>query len=73
VDRNLILDRIWQASESEELIPTCSWCGRVCIDGEWVEPTHGSLDTIDQPMTLSHSICPTCAESGAAARFANPN
>lgn len=73
MDRNLILDKIWEASESGALIPSCAWCGRVCVDGEWVEPTHGSLDTIDQPMTLSHSICADCAESSEAARFANPS
>ena len=60
MDPNVILAKIWEASETGALIPSCAWCGRVCIDGEWVEPG-GSLATIDQPMTLSHSICPTCS------------
>jgi hypothetical protein len=72
VDRNVILDRIWEASESGRLITACAWCERVCIDREWVEPTHGFLDTIDQRMSLSHSICPICAASDAAARFRKP-
>jgi hypothetical protein len=63
MDRNLILDKLWEASESGKLITACAWCDRVCIDGEWVEPTHGSLDTVDQRVTLSHSICPSCAEA----------
>jgi len=64
VDRNVVLQKIWEAAESGELIPVCAWCGRVRIDGEWVEPPHGSLDTVDQRMSLSHSVCPDCAEAG---------
>lgn len=64
MDRNLILDKLWEASESGRLTTACAWCERVRIDGQWLELTHGALDTIDQRMTLSHSICPTCAKTG---------
>jgi len=67
VDQSVILAKIWEASESGELIPACAWCERVCIDGEWVLPTQGSLDTIDRRTTLSHSICPTCSRKRGAA------
>jgi hypothetical protein len=60
LDRNEFLTRMWAASEEGELISTCAWCGRMRLDGEWVKPPSGALLTVDQPMTLSHSICPTC-------------
>lgn len=63
MERNEILTKVWEASESGALIPSCAWCGRVRIDGEWVDPPGRSLATIDQPMMLSHSICPTCFET----------
>jgi len=63
MDRNAVLAKIWEAYEAGAYIPACAWCGRVCLDGEWVEPPVGALSTIDAPMTLSHSICPRCVEA----------
>jgi hypothetical protein len=67
LDRNDVLAHLWKASEAGALISTCAWCGRVRIEGEWVAPPVGALSTIDEPMSVSHSICPRCAEEQAAA------
>jgi hypothetical protein len=61
LDRNDFLAHIWAASESGKLIPACAWCGRLSIEGQWVAAPAGALLTIDERMTLSHSICPSCA------------
>lgn len=63
MDRNTVLAKIWEAYESGGFVPTCAWCRRVCVDGEWVELEAGALSTIDAPMTLSHTICPDCTEA----------
>ncbi len=68
MDRNEALAKMWEAYETGELIPACAWCGRLRIEGEWLDPPHGALSTIDEPMTLSHTICPRCAESQRAPR-----
>jgi len=62
MERNEILARLWQAAETGDLVPLCAWCGRLRIDAEWIEPPKGALATVDQEMTLSHSICPACSE-----------
>ena len=49
-------------SESGVLIPMCAWCERIELEGEWVEPPRGALDAIDTRNSVSHSICPACAE-----------
>lgn len=46
--------------EAGEMVPTCAWCGRVNLDGEWLPIPRVALDAIDAPNTLSHSICPDC-------------
>jgi hypothetical protein len=66
MDRNEVLARIWGAYQAGDLIPACSWCGRVRLEEEWLDPPHGALSTIDEPLTLSHSICPSCTEAQPA-------
>lgn len=66
MDRNEVLAKIWEAYEAGALIPACAWCGCVFIHGQWVAPPYGALSTIDEPMTMSHSICPRCGEAQPA-------
>ncbi|HLY95269.1 MAG TPA: hypothetical protein VKP14_10520 [Gaiellaceae bacterium] len=63
MERNEVFDKIWEAYEAGQLIPACAWCNRVRIGEEWLKPENGTLSTIDERMTLSHSICPGCAET----------
>ena len=66
MERSEIQAKIWEAYESGSLISACAWCDRLCLDGRWVDPPHGALMTIDASVTLSHGICPSCAEVQAA-------
>ncbi len=68
MDRNEFLTNIWEIAEAGGLLTSCSWCGRVRIKGVWVAPPPGALSTIDEPMTLSHSICPKCSGAQPAPR-----
>lgn len=68
MDRNEFLTNIWQVAEAGGLITSCSWCGRVRLEGAWVKPPRGALSTIDEPLTLSHSICPNCAGAQPSAK-----
>jgi hypothetical protein len=61
LDRNEIRAHIWKVAETGGLLTACSWCGCVLVRGMWVVAPPGVLLTIDEPMTLSHSICPRCA------------
>ena len=61
MERSEFLSLIWEAYESGDLLPICAWCQQVRVQDEWVVAPPGTLETIDRPMTLSHSICPTCA------------
>ena len=64
LDPNEFLAHIWNAYETGALVALCAWCGRVRIqEGLWVAPPQGALSTIDEQMTMSHSICPTCTEA----------
>lgn len=63
MERSEFLSIIWDAYESGDLLPICAWCEHVRVEGEWVVAPHGTLETIDRPMTFSHSICPTCTET----------
>jgi hypothetical protein len=58
--------RAWQpvfASVREVLgDDICAWCARIVIDGEWLLPPRAALTAIDARLTLSHSICPRCAQ-----------
>jgi hypothetical protein len=63
LDPNAFLAYIWDAYEAGAILALCAWCGRVRIqEGQWVAPPPGALSTIDERMTMSHSICPRCAE-----------
>jgi hypothetical protein len=66
VERSEFLSIIWEAYESGDLIPICAWCQRVEVQGEWVFAPPGTLETIDRPMVLSHSMCPTCSANTPA-------
>jgi hypothetical protein len=57
-----VLRRVLAAYEAGELITTCAWCARIVIDGEWLLPPRAALTAIDARLTLSHSICPWCAQ-----------
>ncbi len=48
--------------EAGDMVTTCAWCLRVEIDGEWLLAPSAALTAIEATYTLSHSICPTCAE-----------
>jgi hypothetical protein len=48
--------------EAGELITMCAWCRRVEFDGEWLLAPRAALTSIDSLYTLSHSICPDCAD-----------
>ena len=61
MNRSEVFAKVWESFETGELVVVCSWCGRVCLNGEWVGPTPGVLSTLDQALALSHSICPACA------------
>jgi hypothetical protein len=40
----------------------CAWCRRVELEGEWLLAPRAALTAIDALFTLSHSICPICAD-----------
>ena len=63
MERTEVFDKIWEAYEGGQALPACAWCSRVRIGEEWIEPENGTLSTIDERMTLSHTICPGCAEA----------
>jgi hypothetical protein len=52
--------------EAGELVTVCAWCERVEIEGEWVLTPRAAVTAIDSQYTLSHSICPACANARAA-------
>ena len=56
-----VMERVLAMADAGVLIPMCAWCGRIELDGEWVQPPQGALDVIDVRNAVSHSICPTCA------------
>jgi hypothetical protein len=63
LDRSEIQAKIWETYESGELIRACAWCTRLCLDGEWVLADRDALRSIDALVTLSHGICPSCAQT----------
>lgn len=70
MNRGEITDRIWDAYDAGTIIPACAWCERLRIDDEWLELDRGVLAMIDARMTLSHSLCPRCAETQLAPKGA---
>jgi hypothetical protein len=65
-DTQQVMRRLLDIYESGDLITTCAWCGRVVLDGEWLFAPRAALTAIDSVRTLSHTICPTCAERSSA-------
>ena len=60
MERSEIQIKLSEACESGNLIVACAWCGRLCLDGEWVHVAQGTLSTINSTLMLSHGICPSC-------------
>ena len=54
--------RILASYEAAELITARAWCRRVDLDGEWPLVPRAALAAIDQRHSLTHSICPSCAD-----------
>jgi hypothetical protein len=47
--------------EAAELIVACAWCRRVVFGDAWQLAPRAALVAIDEQLTLSHSICPSCS------------
>ncbi|HUH16308.1 MAG TPA: hypothetical protein VML35_10530 [Gaiellaceae bacterium] len=47
--------------EAADLIISCAWCRRVVFDDAWQRAPRAALAAIDEQLTLSHSICPSCS------------
>lgn len=58
--------KIWDLFEAGNVVPVCAWCGRVRVDGEWDWAPTGAMTAIE-PISLTHSICPSCAAAQARA------
>jgi hypothetical protein len=66
MDPSEVTSRIVAAYEAGEVITSCAWCGRITLDGEWVEPPRAALEAINGHNVLAHSICPECSAYLAA-------
>ena len=64
--RNELLAHVWEIYESGALLTSCAWCGRVLVGDAWVSCSPDALQIVDEPMMVSHSICPGC--TGRVAR-----
>ena len=73
MNRDEFLAMMWAAADEGRLIETCAWCGRIFFDGEWINPPGGALLTIDAPMELSHSICPSCFDANGQLPESRPS
>lgn len=62
-DRNDLLSYIWDSYDTGLLLKICAWCSRILVNDAWVAAPAGALSTVDEPVVVSHSICPTCAET----------
>jgi hypothetical protein len=63
VQRSEIQAKVSEAYESGNLILSCAWCARLCLDGEWLHAPSGVLSTVNSHEVLSHGICPSCMEN----------
>jgi hypothetical protein len=54
--------RILATYEAGNMVTICAWCRRVEIDDEWLLAPRAALTAIDAQFTLTHSICPSCAD-----------
>ena len=61
MDPSEVTNRIVAAYEAGEVITSCAWCGRVTLDGEWIQPPRAALEAINGHNVLAHSICPECS------------
>jgi hypothetical protein len=66
MNRSEVVARIWAAYEAGEVIPACACCGRLSIDGEWLALAKEALGSVDESVSLSHSICPECLQAKEA-------
>jgi hypothetical protein len=66
MDPSEVTSRIVAAYEAGEVITSCAWCGRIALDGEWVQPPRAALEAINGHNILAHSICPDCSTYLAA-------
>ncbi len=69
-DTGAVMRRILAGYEAGNLTPSCAWCKRVELDGEWILAPRTALTAIYSPRALSHSICPRCAADLQAASTA---
>jgi hypothetical protein len=67
-----LFSAIWALFDRGELVPRCAWCGRVRIAATWAFPPNGALDAIDARLSISHSICPSCAQAVGAVGSQQP-
>ncbi len=65
LDANDPFSRIWRAFDAGEILTACAWCGRVCIDGDWLGLPRAALAAIDERHAFSHSICERCVAGSA--------
>lgn len=63
--RAQVFAEIWDEFERGRLIVQCAWCRSVRIDEQWVLAPRAALAAIDARLSLSHSICPTCASAAS--------
>ncbi len=54
--------RIRALYEAGNRLPTCTSCGHIEIDGEWVLAPRAAFTVIKAHAELSQSICPACAD-----------
>jgi hypothetical protein len=52
--------RILASYEAAELITSCAWCRRVEFHDAWQLAPRAALTAIDEELTLSHGVCPSC-------------
>ena len=56
--------KIWDLFESGNVVPVCAWCGRIRLDDSWEWAPTGAMTAIE-PLSVTHSICPSCVTGQA--------